>query len=206
MKCGCGIVRCVWFFSKPVNANQVSVSLYDRINVGRVDREGEEKKSDKSHPVIFACILLAEFLKHSNLTKYLPMKFISLLAALSCAVVTTSSRIYNHHVQHVLDLLQSESPLVKSTDGSTEYFFNDAVVDHYGNSLSVQKKWSQRFYFDDSFFGGAGEIVAPSGTRFAQASHHGHNFILTRRSSFAPRTLQVRRSSFILAEKDRKAP
>ena len=68
----------------------------------------------------------------------------------------TEARVNSgHHVQNVLDSLERAefSKKTISTDPDpTEFMYNDAVVDHYAASLgSTPKKWSQRFYYDDTF-------------------------------------------------------
>ena len=87
------------------------------------------------------------------------MKFSSVATLLLSGFVAQSEgRRFGHHVSNVMDELAGGKILTERD--STEYFYHDAVVDHYAQGLaSTGKRWSQRFYFDDSHFGGKGSPV-----------------------------------------------
>jgi len=62
-------------------------------------------------------------------------------------------------VNHVLDTLEKRTG-VKATSNATTHFYNDAVVDHFDDTVAAPiAKWSQRYYSDDSFWGGEGYPV-----------------------------------------------
>ena len=62
-------------------------------------------------------------------------------------------------VNHVLDTLEKHTG-VKATSNATTHFYNDAVVDHFDDTVAAPiAKWSQRYYSDDSFWGGEGYPV-----------------------------------------------
>ena len=58
----------------------------------------------------------------------------------------------DHAVNHVLKQLKDAEAA-----NSTTHFYHDALLDHFESDVaSPTRKWSQRYYVDESFWGGAG--------------------------------------------------
>ncbi|KAH8069707.1 serine-type peptidase [Aureococcus anophagefferens] len=61
----------------------------------------------------------------------------------------------DHAVNHVLKRLKDAEAA-----NSTTHFYHDALLDHFESDVaSPTRKWSQRYYVDESFWGGAGYPV-----------------------------------------------
>jgi hypothetical protein len=66
---------------------------------------------------------------------------------------------HDHSLNHINNLLDKKIGPV-SSDASTTYFYNDAILDHFTGSFAEESAtWSQRYYVDTSFWGGEGYPV-----------------------------------------------
>lgn len=67
---------------------------------------------------------------------------------------------HDHTLNKINKLLDTEIGSVASSDESTTYFYDNAVLDHFTSSFASQSpKWSQRYYVDTTFWGGEGSPV-----------------------------------------------
>lgn len=84
---------------------------------------------------------------------------VSLSAAVHAlpVVPTGSMKRTDHAVNHILKLLHGDST---SDSNSTTHFYHEAVLDHFDSSVAAPSPtWKQRYYCDESFWGGEGYPV-----------------------------------------------
>jgi len=95
------------------------------------------------------------------------LKQIVIAVASLLSAFTTEASIFahrqfgglDHPVNVVLKQLERLEPTALDAPPVNASFFHGAVVDHFGGLATRPATWSQRFYVDDRFWGGAGSPV-----------------------------------------------